>query len=41
MNERILNLGHAQYEKVAIYVVNQKISNIERIAGAAKLRSNP
>ena len=37
---RLLNLGHGQYEKVAIYVVNQRISNIERIAGAAKLRSN-
>ena len=32
---RRLNLGHAKYEKVAIYAVNQRISNIWRIAGAA------
>ncbi len=32
---RLLNLGHAKYEKVAIYAVNQRISNIWRIAGAA------
>ena len=32
---RLLNLGHAKYEKVAIYEVNQRISNIWRIAGAA------
>ena len=32
---RRLNLGHAKYEKVAIYVVNQRISNIWRIVGAA------
>ena len=38
---RLLNLGHAKYEKVAIYAVNQRISNIGRIAGAAELRSNP
>ena len=38
---RLLNLGHAKYEKVAIYEVNQRISNILRIAGAAQLRSNP
>ena len=38
---RRLNLGHAKYEKVAIYAVNQRISNIWRIAGAAQLRSNP
>ena len=31
----LLNLGHAKYEKVAIYAVNQRISNIWRIAGAA------
>ena len=31
----LLNLGDAKYEKVAIYVVNQRISNIWRIAGAA------
>ena len=30
-----LNLGHSKYEKVAIYAVNQRISNIWRIAGAA------
>ena len=29
---RLLNLGHAKYEKVAIYAVNQRISNIWRIA---------
>ena len=32
---RRLNLGHAKYEKVAIYAVNQRISNILRIAEAA------
>ena len=32
---RLLNLGHAKYEKVAIYAVNQRISNIWRIAEAA------
>ena len=32
---RLLSLGHAKYEKVAIYAVNQRISNIWRIAGAA------
>ena len=32
---RLLNLGHAKYEKVAIYAVNQRILNIWRIAGAA------
>ena len=32
---RRLNLGHAKYEKVAIYAVNQWISNIWRIVGAA------
>ena len=32
---KLLNLGHAKYEKVAIYVVNQRISNIWRIAEAA------
>ena len=25
---RRLNLGHAKYEKVAIYAVNQRISNV-------------
>ena len=38
---RLLNLEHARYVKVAICVVNQRIANIERIAGTAKLRSNP
>ena len=38
---RILNLGPAKHEKVAIYVVNQQISNVCRIAGAALQRSNP
>ena len=32
---RLLNLGPAKHEKVAIYVVNQRISNVCRIAGAA------
>ena len=32
---RLLNLGHAKYEKVAIYAVNQRISNIWRIVEAA------
>ena len=38
---RLLNLGHAKYEKVAIYAVNQRISNIWRITGAAELGRNP
>ena len=38
---RLLSLGHAKYEKVAIYAVNQRISNIWRIAGAAELDRNP
>ena len=33
-------LGPAKHEKVAIYVVNQRISNVCRIAGAALQRSN-
>ena len=37
---RLLNLGPAKHEKVAIYVVNQRISNVCRIAGAASKRSN-
>ena len=37
---RLLNLGPAKHEKVAIYVVNQQISNVCRIAGAASQRSN-
>ena len=35
-----LNLGPAKHEKVAIYAVNQRISNVCRIAGAALQRSN-
>ena len=31
---RLLNLGPAKHEKVAIYVVNQRISNVCGIAGA-------
>ena len=38
---KLLNLGPAKYEEVAIYAVNQRILNVCRIAGAAKLRSNP
>ena len=37
---RLLNLGPAKHEKVAIYVVNQRISNVCRIAGAASQQSN-
>ena len=37
---RLLTLGSAKHEKVAIYVVNQRISNVCRIAGAASQRSN-
>ncbi len=37
---RLLNLGPAKHEKVAIYAVNQRISNVCRIAGAALQRSN-
>ena len=37
---RLLNLGPAKHEKVAIYVVNQRISNVCRIAAAASQRSN-
>ena len=33
-------LGPAKHEKVAIYVVNKRISNVCRIAGH-KMRSNP
>ena len=32
---RLLNLGPAKHEKAAIYIVNQRISNVCRIAGAA------
>ncbi len=38
---RLLNLGPTKHEKVAIYAVNQRISNVYRIAGAALQRSNP
>ena len=31
---RLLNLGPAKHEKVAIYVVNQRISDVCRIARA-------
>ena len=37
---RLLNLGPAKHEKVAICVVNQRISNVCRIAGVASQRSN-
>ena len=37
---RLLNLGPAKHEEVAIYVVNQRIPNVYRIAGVAKQRSN-
>ena len=37
---RLLNLGPTKHEKVAIYAVNQRISNVYRIAGAALQRSN-
>ena len=37
---RLLNLGHANYEKVAIYAVNQRISNVCRIVRAASQRNN-
>ena len=37
---RLFTLGPAKHEKVAIYVVNQRISNVCRIAGAASQRSN-
>ena len=37
---RLLNLGSAKHEKVAIYAVNQRISNVCRIAGVALQRSN-
>ena len=30
---RLLNLGSVKHEKIAIYVVNQRISNVCRIAG--------
>lgn len=37
---RLLNLGPAKHEKVAIYVVNQRISNVCRIVKAALQRNN-
>ena len=37
---RLLNLGPAKHEEVAIYEVNLRIPNVCRIAGAAKQRSN-
>ena len=37
---KLLNLKVAKHEKVAIYGVNQRISNVCRIAGAASQRSN-
>ena len=37
---RLLNLGPAKHEEAAIYAVNQRISNVYRIAGAALQRSN-
>ena len=37
---RLLNLGPAKHEKAAIYAVNQRISNVYRIAGAALQRSD-
>ena len=37
---RLLNLGPAKHEEVAIYKVNLRIPNVCRIAGAAKQRSN-
>ena len=33
--DKAFELGHSKYEKAAIYVVNQRISHILRIAGAA------
>ena len=36
---RLLTLGPAKHEKVAIYVVNQRISNVCRIAGADSSRA--
>ena len=38
---KLLNLKVAKHEKVAIYEVNQRISNVCRIVRAAKLRNNP
>ena len=38
---RLLDLGPAKHEEAAIYVVNQRIPNVCRIAGTAKQWSNP
>ena len=38
---RLLNLGPAKHEKVAIYAINLRISNVCRIAKVVKQRSNP
>ena len=38
--KRLLNLEIVKHEKAAIYAVNQRISNVYRIAGAALQRSN-
>ena len=35
LHDKAFELRHAKYEKVAIYAVNQRISNILRIAEAA------
>ena len=37
---RLLNLGPAKHEEVAIYEVDLRIPNVCRIAGATKQRSN-
>ena len=37
---RHLNLRPAKHEEVAIYIVNQRIPNVCRIARVAKQRSN-
>ena len=38
---RLLNLGPAKHEKVAIYAINLRISNVCWIAEVVKQRSNP
>ena len=38
---RHFTLGPAKHEEAAIYAVNQRISNVCRIVGVAKQRSNP
>ena len=37
---RLLNLGHAKYEKVAIYAVNQRIPNVLELQELLWQRSN-